>query len=172
MGPKAGAEPWERCSGDDSAVIQPHEFAGPGHLQRRAFVGTLPSRRASLEVAVHSFLATAALAAALLVGCQATPPRPVELPADAPLHPADCGWAGSTPLAFAEWATLAELGLPARNGTLRSQELVFAVVTRDSIEQPMLGAPGVVKGRGICARHPDGSILQSAVADDWQPPSR
>jgi len=118
---------------------------------------------------MHPSVTTAALTAFLLVGCQVFRPPAVVLPADAPLQRSDCGWADLTALAFAGWATLAELGLPDRHGVFGSQERVFAIVTRDRIEQPLLGAPGVVDGRGICARQADGSIAQSSVADDWRP---
>ncbi len=56
-----------------------------------------------------------------------------------------------------------ELGSP--DGT----ERVFALVTRDAIDQPRLGGGSAVHGRGLCVLREDGSIGVSTVPDDWLP---
>ena len=57
------------------------------------------------------------LAAAILAGGCAPGPSPsptYPVPADAPIHPADCGWPADTDLAFAAWVDEPEqAGLPA-----------------------------------------------------------
>ena len=100
----------------------------------------------------------------------ATPSRsptlaPVVLPALAPLKPADCGWPATTPLAFAAFATVANLdaeqiihGDPGQH--------VFALVTRDQLElHPMIGSP--TEARGFCALSADGHETESGVPDNW-----
>lgn len=107
------------------------------------------------------------IALALLVSACQSPGPTVTLPPGAPLTAARCpGWPASPPLAFAGWATRYELGLSEAapdDGTAR----VFALVTRDAIDQPSLGAPGDFRGRGICLLQANGSIEQTAVPDDW-----
>jgi len=76
------------------------------------------------------------------------------------------GWPASPPLAFAGWATFAEIGRP-ELAPPDGLERVFALVTRDAIDQPLLGGPGVVHGRGLCVLQADGSIGVSSVSDDW-----
>ena len=92
-------------------------------------------------------------------------PAPVILPANAPLTPSDCGWPASTPLAFAGWATVADLGaeqvIQGNPG-----EHVYALVTRDPLElYPMIGSP--MLERGFCALRQDESQTESAVVTDW-----
>ena len=89
----------------------------------------------------------------------------VSLPAGAPLKPTDCGWPSETPLAFAGWATIADLGAEQMiQGDPRAH--VFALVTRDPVElQPMIGSP--MLGRGFCALRQDGSQVESGVPDEW-----
>ncbi len=87
------------------------------------------------------------------------------LPAAAALTPAECGWPASTPLAFAGWATVADLS---------AQEIVqgdalahvYALVSRERIEiQPMVGSP--MHSRGFCALLQSGAQVESGVPDDW-----
>jgi hypothetical protein len=89
----------------------------------------------------------------------------VNLPADAPLKPSDCGWPSDTPLAFAGWATIADLdaGQIIQGNPLAH---VYALVTRDPVElHPMIGSPMVE--RGFCALRQDGSQVESGVPDEW-----
>jgi hypothetical protein len=90
---------------------------------------------------------------------------PVVLPVNVPLEPTDCGWPAATPLAFAGYATVADLdagqiiqGSP--------YEHVYVLVTRDPVELvPMIGSP--MLERGFCALRQDGSQTESAVGADW-----
>jgi hypothetical protein len=90
---------------------------------------------------------------------------PVVLPVNVPLEPTDCGWPAATPLAFAGYATVADLdaeqiiqGSP--------YEHVYALVTRDPIEVvPMIGSPKIEGA--FCALRQDGSQTESAVGADW-----
>ena len=103
------------------------------------------------------------------VGASPQPSRssavPVRLPADSPLKPTDCGWPSETPLAFAGWATIADLGA---EQIIQGDPLahVFALVTRDRVElRPMIGSP--MLERGFCALRQDGSQVESGVPGDW-----
>jgi hypothetical protein len=90
---------------------------------------------------------------------------PVSLPVDSPLKPTDCGWPSGAPLAFAGWATIADLGA---EQIIQGDPLahVFALVTRDPIElRPMIGSP--MLERGFCALRQDGSQVESGVPGDW-----
>lgn len=101
-----------------------------------------------------------------VAACSLVRPTAV-LPPNAPLSLAECGWSAGTPLAFAGWATLAELGRSA--GLHGGDERVFAIVSRDRIElHPMIGPSRMA--RGYCARGLDGQLEQSGVPDDWRPP--
>lgn len=98
-----------------------------------------------------------------VAGCSAFTPT-VLLPSDAPLTAAMCGgWPADPPLAFAGWATSAQLDtvLPLKS------DRVFALVTRDAIDQPRLGGSGVVHARGLCLELPNGDIAVGTVPDDW-----
>jgi len=95
-----------------------------------------------------------------VVGCQLLRPS-VPLPAGAPLTPAACGWDPATELAFAGWASLAELQFA------DDADRVFAIVSRDAIDQLGFGRAGQMHGRGICFLSEDGSLSMSTVADDW-----
>jgi hypothetical protein len=68
-------------------------------------------------------------------------------------------------MAFAGWATRAELGISDSTGHPGAGDLVYAVVSRDRISQyPNLGPP--ITARGICWT--DGSVVgMSGVPDDW-----
>jgi hypothetical protein len=97
-----------------------------------------------------------------------TPPAtaaPVILPGNAPLKPTDCGWPATTPLAFAGYATVADLDA----GQIiqdSPNEHVYALVTRDPVELvPMIGSP--MLQRGFCAIRQDGSQTESGVGADW-----
>jgi hypothetical protein len=71
-------------------------------------------------------------------------------------------------LSFAGWATLTELGQPDEAGN--SDQLVFAIVTRDRISQFVtIGSP--IAARGICWTEQDGLVHETGVADDWKPGS-
>jgi hypothetical protein len=75
-----------------------------------------------------------------------------------------CGWPTGTPLAFAGWATMTELGLVDGTGHPGPMDSVYAFVTRDRITQVKHG--GTVEARGICWT--DGQVVgMSGVADDW-----
>ena len=90
---------------------------------------------------------------------------PVVLPVNAPLEPTACGWPATTPLAFAGYATVADLDA----GQIiqdSPNEHVYALVTRDPVELvPMIGSP--MLERGFCAIRQDGSQTESAVGADW-----
>jgi hypothetical protein len=93
---------------------------------------------------------------------------PVSLPGDVPLEPADCGWPATTPLAFAGYATVGDLG--AAGIILGSpNEHVYALVTRDPVElRPRTGSP--MLARGSCVFRQDGLQTESAVGAigaDW-----
>jgi hypothetical protein len=100
-------------------------------------------------------------------GCAAPSPLPVPLPSDAPLTLAECGWPVETPLAFARWAELGQLGL--RTTSVSDAERVFVAVTMTRVEQrPMIGP--IRLARWSCVRQADGLLAVFAVPDDWQPP--
>jgi len=102
------------------------------------------------------------------IGCQVFRPT-VTTPIGSPLTAAMCqGWPVSPPLAFADWTTFEELGFEALDEPRRS-ERVFALVTRDAIDQIGFGDGGSVHGRGLCVLHQDGSVYVSTVPDDWMP---
>ena len=103
-----------------------------------------------------------------VVGCQMLRPS-VSLPAGAPLTPAGCGWDPATELAFAGWASLAEVGLEGRFQFADDAHHrdVFAIVSRDAIDQHRLGRGGTEHARGICLLSDDGTRSLSVVADDW-----
>ena len=87
------------------------------------------------------------------------------LRADAPLKPSDCSWPAGTPLAFAGWATVADLGA---DQIVQGNPLahVYALVSRDPVEVvPMIG-PAMLE-RGFCALRQDGTQVESGVPDDW-----
>jgi hypothetical protein len=92
-------------------------------------------------------------------------PSPVVLPVNAPLEPTDCGWSATTPLAFAGYATVADLDA----GQIvqgNPYEHVYALVTRNPVELvPMIGSPMLESG--FCALRQDGSQTESAVGADW-----
>jgi hypothetical protein len=137
-----------------------------------------PRRPFAVVVAAAVVIATAALAGFGIsqLGPAATQPTtssdqptpapsmttgPVVLPLNAPLEPADCGWPASTPLAFAGYATVADLDA----GQIiqdRPNEHVYALVSRDPVELvPMIGSP--MLARGFCALRQDGSQTESAT---------
>jgi len=89
----------------------------------------------------------------------------VVLPADAPLKPSDCSWPAATPLAFAGWATVADLQA---EQIIQGNPLahVYALVSRDPVELvPMIGSP--MLARGFCALRQDGAQVESGVPDAW-----
>jgi hypothetical protein len=92
-------------------------------------------------------------------------PSKVVLPVNAPLEPTNCGWPATTPLAFAGYATVADLD--AEQIIQDSpNEHVYALVTRVPVELvPMIGSP--MLARGFCALRQDGSQPESAVGADW-----
>jgi hypothetical protein len=76
-----------------------------------------------------------------------------------------CNWPAGTVMAFAGWATMAELGLTDGTGHPGPDDLVYAVVSRDRISQYKNLGPPVV-ARGICWT--DGNVVgMSGVPDDW-----
>ena len=90
---------------------------------------------------------------------------PVILPGNAPLEPTDCGWPATTALAFAGYATIADLDA-AQIIQGSPNEHVYALVTRDPLELvPMIGPP--MLERGFCAIRQDGLQTESAVGADW-----
>jgi len=106
------------------------------------------------------------IAVALLLGCSSGPT--VTLPPDTPLSLSSfCAWAAHTPLAFAGWATLAQLGQADASGQVGSSQLVFAVVSRDRISRVGFGGGGPQVARGMCFVEDD-QWSETGVADDWQ----
>jgi hypothetical protein len=96
---------------------------------------------------------------------QSATTAPVILPGNAPLEPTDCGWPATTPLAFAGYATVADLDA-GQISQGSPNEHVYALVTRDPVEVvPMIGSP--MLERGLCALRQDGSQTESAVGADW-----
>jgi hypothetical protein len=90
---------------------------------------------------------------------------PVSLPADAPLTLSDCGWPSETPIAFAGFATVADLQA---SQIIQGSPLahVYALVSRDPVElHPMIGSP--MLERGFCALRQDGAQVESGVPSDW-----
>jgi hypothetical protein len=97
-----------------------------------------------------------------MVGCAGLAPN-VVLPSNAPLTPADCDWPDSSALAFAGWATLAQLNASQLGDP---SDRVFAIVTRDPVDTNQHDG-FVAHSRALCARLRDGSIGQIIIADDW-----
>ena len=143
--------------------------------------------RAPRRLFASGFVAASVIAAVVLVGVgishlgpAATQPTPsggkptstpsattaqVVLPVNAPLEPTDCGWSATTPLAFAGYATVADLDA-AQIIHASPNEHVYALVTRNPVELvPMIGSP--MLERGFCALRQDGSQTESAVGADW-----
>jgi hypothetical protein len=134
-----------------TAMLVGVDFPGPG-----CWRVTAQYRGTALSYVVWIVLAVPSM--------PATPPT-VILPDNAPLKPTDCGWPATTPLAFAGYATVADLD--AEQITQGSpNEHVYALVTRDPVELvPMIGSP--MLERGFCALRQDGSQTESAVGADW-----
>lgn len=101
----------------------------------------------------------------LLAGCSA---GPVDVPPDAPLQRADCGWPESTELAFAGWSTPDKLGLGMMDDVPGTPAQVYALVTLEAVAPSGEAAEPI---RQFCARSIDGEIHHGAVAETWRPPA-
>jgi hypothetical protein len=99
----------------------------------------------------------------LLVGCGG----PVDVPPDAPLQRADCGWPESTEMAFAGWSTPYKLRIAELEEVPGNPGQIYALVTRKGVVLTDEAGPPT---RQFCARSIDGNIHQGVVADDWRPP--
>jgi hypothetical protein len=95
---------------------------------------------------------------------------PATLSADAPLRPTDCGWPDTAVLAFAGFATVADLDAQQIIIPGDSSQHLFALVTRDRVElHPMIGSP--MLERGFCALRQDPDRERGARRLDvpWHP---
>ncbi len=110
-------------------------------------------------------LSTAAITLLFLGGCGAPA---VDVPTDAPLQRADCGWSESTELAFAGWSTPAKLKLEGLGDPPGTPPQIYALVTLDVLPSPGEAAQPV---RRFCARSIDGEIQKGSVAETWRPPA-
>ena len=79
-----------------------------------------------------------------------------------------CTWLPGTPLAFAGWATWAELGMADPSGVTGPDTLVYVAVSRIRVRlDKNIGPPAFA--RGFCWT--DGKTVGiTGVADDWAPP--
>lgn len=77
------------------------------------------------------------------------------------------GWNAEPGLSFAGWTMIGELELDEPNWAPDAP--VFALITREAIDQVAHGDPSFIRGVGLCALLPNGTILVTTVDDDYLP---